>query len=94
MCLLGGPVGFAPRIRAKHPVRTVFGCEPTRLVLFCNWHVGAAGRSGRACSEVAGPAGQITIDSQRRYGFTAIIVAFLGRLPSACGILLAGGMMA
>ncbi len=30
--------------------------------------------------EVAGPAGQINIDFNVGYGFTAIIVAFLGRL--------------
>ena len=43
--------------------------------------------------EVAGPAGQITIDFNVGYGFTAIIVAFLGRLHPV-GILLAGGLLA
>jgi simple sugar transport system permease protein len=43
--------------------------------------------------EVAGPAGQITIDFNVGYGFTAIIVAFLGRLHPI-GILLAGALMA
>ncbi len=43
--------------------------------------------------EVAGPAGQITIDFNVGYGFTAIIVAFLGRLHPI-GILLAGLLMA
>ncbi len=43
--------------------------------------------------EVAGPAGQITIDFNSGYGFTAIIVAFLGRLHPV-GILLAGLLMA
>ena len=43
--------------------------------------------------EVAGPAGQITIDFNVGYGFTAIIVAFLGRLHPI-GILLAGGLLA
>ena len=43
--------------------------------------------------EVAGPSGQITIDFNAGYGFTAIIVAFLGRLHPV-GILLAGLLMA
>ena len=43
--------------------------------------------------EVAGPAGQISIDFNSGYGFTAIIVAFLGRLHPI-GILLAGLLMA
>jgi simple sugar transport system permease protein len=43
--------------------------------------------------EVSGPSGQITIDFNSGYGFTAIIVAFLGRLHPI-GILLAGLLMA
>ena len=43
--------------------------------------------------EVAGPAGQITMSFNSGYGFTAIIVAFLGRL-NPMGILLAGLLMA
>ena len=43
--------------------------------------------------EVTGPAGQISIDFNSGYGFTAIIVAFLGRL-NPIGILLAGLLMA
>ena len=66
--------------------------NPTRLVLFCMGMSGLlAGLAGMF--EVAGPAGQITIDFNVGYGFTAIIVAFLGRLHPM-GILLAGGLMA
>jgi simple sugar transport system permease protein len=43
--------------------------------------------------EVSGPARQISIDFNVGYGFTAIIVAFLGRLHPV-GILLAGLLMA
>ena len=43
--------------------------------------------------EVSGPAGQITTDFNSGYGFTAIIVAFLGRL-NPWGILAAGLLMA
>ena len=42
--------------------------------------------------EVSGPQSQITIDFNVGYGFTAIIVAFLGRL-NPIGILLAGLLM-
>ena len=43
--------------------------------------------------EAAGPAGQITDSFGSGYGFTAIIVAFLGRLHPI-GIVLAGLLMA
>ena len=43
--------------------------------------------------EVTGPAGQISIDFNVGYGFTAIIVAFLGRLHPI-GILLSGLLLA
>jgi simple sugar transport system permease protein len=42
---------------------------------------------------VSGPAARISIDFNVGYGFTAIIVAFLGRL-NPVGILLAGLLMA
>ncbi|MGC6392030.1 MAG: ABC transporter permease subunit, partial [Alphaproteobacteria bacterium] len=64
----------------------------TKLVLFCLGISGAlAGLAGMF--EVSGPSGQITIDFNSGYGFTAIIVAFLGRLHPI-GILLAGLLMA
>jgi len=43
--------------------------------------------------EVAGPIGQITTSASPGYGFTAIIVAFLGRLHPI-GIIPAGLLMA
>ena len=52
---------------------------------------GLAGLAG--LFEVAGPAAQVSIDFNVGYGFTAIIVAFLGRLHPV-GILLAGLLMA
>ena len=68
------------------------GVNPARLVLFSLGTGGAlAGMAG--LFEVAGPAGQISIDFNSGYGFTAIIVAFLGRLHPI-GILLAGLLMA
>ena len=68
------------------------GVKPERLVILCMGLSGAlAGMAG--LFEVAGPAGQISIDFASGYGFTAIIVAFLGRL-NPIGILFAGLLMA
>lgn len=68
------------------------GVRPNLLVVFCLGTSGAlAGLAG--LFEVSGPAGQISIDFNSGYGFTAIIVAFLGRLHPV-GILLAGLLLA
>ena len=78
--------GQAPRAARFH------GVSPARLVVLCMGISGAlAGMAG--LFEVAGPAGQISIDFNTGYGFTAIIVAFLGRL-NPLGIVLAGFIMA
>ncbi len=86
-------LGFNIRLTGEAPRAARFsGVKPTRLVLFCLGTAGAlAGLAG--LFEVAGPSGQITIDFNAGYGFTAIIVAFLGRLHPV-GILLAGLLMA
>ena len=85
--------GFNVRLSGQSPRAARFaGVNPARLVLICMGISGAlAGLAG--LFEVAGPAGQISIDFNVGYGFTAIIVAFLGRLHPV-GILLAGGLMA
>jgi general nucleoside transport system permease protein len=86
-------LGFNIRLTGQSPRAAAFsGVNPTRLVLFCLGTSGAlAGLAGMF--EVSGPAGLISIDFNVGYGFTAIIVAFLGRLHPV-GILLAGGLMA
>ena len=85
--------GFHIRLMGEAPRAARFaGVSPTRLVIFCFAVSGAlAGLAG--LFEVTGPAGQISIDFASGYGFTAIIVAFLGRLHPV-GILLAGLLMA
>ena len=68
------------------------GANPKRLTTICLAAGGGlAGLAG--IFELAGPAGQLTIDFNVGYGFTAIIVAFLGRL-NPLGIVLAGLLMA
>lgn len=86
-------MGFNIRLTGASPRAAKFaGVNPNRLILFCLGLSGAlAGLAG--LFEVAGPAGQISIDFNVGYGFTAIIVAFLGRLHPI-GILLAGLLMA
>jgi simple sugar transport system permease protein len=86
-------LGFNIRLtgQARRAARFA-GVNPTRLILFCLGTAGMlAGLAG--LFEVAGPSGQISIDFNVGYGFTAIIVAFLGRLHPV-GILLAGLLMA
>ncbi|MDT8326406.1 MAG: ABC transporter permease [Roseovarius sp.] len=86
-------LGYHIRLTGQAPRAARFaGVNPARLVLFCLGTSGAlAGLAGMF--EVAGPAGQVSIDFNVGYGFTAIIVAFLGRLHPI-GILLAGLLMA
>ncbi|MDR9483556.1 MULTISPECIES: ABC transporter permease [Sediminimonas] len=86
-------LGYHIRLTGQAPRAARFaGVVPARLVLFCLGTAGAlAGLAGMF--EVAGPAGQVSIDFNVGYGFTAIIVAFLGRLHPV-GILLAGALLA
>ncbi|MDH2325700.1 ABC transporter permease [Cereibacter sp. SYSU M97828] len=86
-------LGFSIRLAGQAPRAARYaGVSPTRLVILCLGISGAlAGLAG--LFEVSGPAGQISIDFASGYGFTAIIVAFLGRL-NPVGILLAGLLMA
>ncbi len=86
-------LGYQIRLAGQAPRAARFaGVRPKLLVIFCLGASGAlAGLAGMF--EVSGPAGQISIDFNVGYGFTAIIVAFLGRLHPV-GILLAGLLMA
>ncbi len=86
-------LGYHIRLTGQAPRAARFaGVNPSRLILFCLAMSGAlAGMAGMF--EVSGPSGQVSIDFNVGYGFTAIIVAFLGRLHPL-GILLAGMLMA
>ena len=99
-CVVNGPgeskaahIGISLPGTGEAPKAAEFaGIKPSRLVLFCLGFSGIlAGMAG--LFEVSGPAGQITTDFNSGYGFTAIIVAFLGRL-NPWGILAAGLLMA
>ena len=86
-------LGFQIKLAGQAPRAARFaGVSPARLVVLCLGISGVlAGLAG--VFEVTGPAGQISIDFNVGYGFTAIIVAFLGRL-NPVGILFAGLLMA
>lgn len=86
-------LGFRIRVAGQAPRAARFaGVNPHALTALCLGLSGAlAGLAG--LFEAAGPGGQITPDFATGYGFTAIIVAFLGRLHPV-GILLAGLLMA
>jgi simple sugar transport system permease protein len=85
--------GFHVRLAGQAPRAARFGgVNPNALVIFCLGLSGAlAGLAGMF--ELAGPGQRISIDFGAGYGFTAIIVAFLGRL-NPIGILLAGLLLA
>ncbi len=85
--------GFAIRATGEAPRAARFGgFDERRVTLFCFLISGGlAGLAGVA--EVSGQIGQLQPSISPGYGFTAIIVAFLGRL-SAPGIVLASFVMA
>lgn len=86
-------VGFQIRVVGEAPAAARYaGFSGNRIVwLTLLAGAGLAGLAG--AFEVAGPIGQLVPVVSPGYGFTAIIVAFLGRLHPI-GILLAGTLMA
>jgi simple sugar transport system permease protein len=86
-------IGYQIRVIGAAPNAAKFaGFSESRIIWMCLLISGAlAGLSG--LFEAAGPVGQIVEQLPNNYGFTAIIVAFLGRL-SPIGIILSGFLMA
>lgn len=85
--------GFDVRLAGHSPRAAAFsGVNPSRLIVICMAISGGlAGLAG--VFEVTGPYGKILDSFPSYYGFTAIIVAFLGRLHPV-GILMAGLLLA
>ena len=85
--------GFQIKLFGDAPRAASFaGLKTEYIILVCfSISGGLAGVAGMF--ELTGPAGAITIDFNVGYGFTAIIVAFLGRL-NPIGIVFAGLLMA
>ena len=92
--LLGKAVtGFKLKLVGVAPEAARFaGFSETWTVWFCLVVSGGLAGLAGVC-EVAGPIGQLIPTISPGYGFTAIIVAFLGRL-NPIGVLLAGLVMA
>lgn len=86
-------LGFALRVNGAAPrAGAMSGFSRSRLIVFALLlGGGVAGLAG--LFEVAGPIGQLLPSISPGYGFTAIIVAFLGRLHPV-GVLFAGLVMA
>jgi general nucleoside transport system permease protein len=86
-------IGFELRVVGQAPAAAAYaGFDRNRIVWLCLLASGGlAGLAG--LFEVAGPIGQLIPSLTPGYGFTAIIVAFLGRLHPL-GIILAGLLMA
>ncbi len=86
-------LGFQIKLTGESPRAARFaGVNPNVIIAVCLGISGAlAGLAG--LFEVTGPAGKLTTNFPVGYGFTAIIVAFLGRLHPV-GIFLAGIVMA
>ncbi len=81
--------GFEIRVLGRAPRAGGFaGFGRERAVRFCFLVSGGLAGLAGIC-EVAGPSGQLQPTISPGYGFTAIIVAFLGRL-NPVGVLLAG----
>ena len=85
--------GFQVKVMGQSPKAAAFGGFVESRVVWISLMIsgGLAGLAG--VFEAAGPVGQLVPALPVGYGFTAIIVAFLGRL-SPVGIVLAGFVMA
>ena len=85
--------GFEVRVSGDAPRAGGFGgFSRPHMVWFCFGVAGALAGLAGIC-EAAGPIGQLQPHISPGYGFTAIIVAFLGRL-NPIGVLLAGIVLA
>ena len=85
--------GFQVRVIGEAPRAGAFaGFSRNRMILLAFLISGGFAGLAGVC-EVAGPIGQLRISVSPGYGFTAIIVAFLGRL-NPFGILIAGFVLA
>ncbi|AWK90004.1 ABC transporter permease [Azospirillum thermophilum] len=86
-------IGFQIKVIGLTPAAAGYAGFDQKRIIWMTFLLsgGLAGIAG--LGEVAGPIGQITASISPGYGFTAIIVAFLGRLHPV-GILLAALLMA
>jgi len=85
--------GFQVRVVGAAPSAARYGGFSQRLTIWLVFLLSGALAGLAGIFEVAGPYGQMTLGFPQNYGFTAIIVAFLGRL-NPLGVIIAGIVMA
>jgi len=85
--------GFQIRVVGAAPAAARYGGFSSRNTIWAAMLVGGGFAGFAGIVEAAGPFGQMTPQFPAGYGFTAIIVAFLGRLHPI-GIVLAGLVLA
>jgi len=86
-------MGFQIKLTGESPRAARFAGVKPGIIIAVTLGISGAAAGLAGLFELTGAAGKLTIDFPVGYGFTAIIVAFLGRL-NPVGILLAGGVLA
>lgn len=84
--------GFEIRVVGRAPRAGAFAGFSTRKMIWFSFLLSGALAGLAGICEVAGPTGHLQPTVSPGYGFTAIIVAFLGRL-NPIGVLIAGVML-
>ncbi len=85
--------GFQVRVIGAAPAAARFADFSQKKMIWASLLIGGGLAGVAGCIEVSGPIGQLTDSISTNYGFTAIIVAFLGRLHPV-GIVLGGLLVA
>ncbi len=86
-------LGFQIKLTGESPRAARFAGVKPGVIVAVTLGISGAAAGLAGLFELTGAAGKLTIDFPVGYGFTAIIVAFLGRL-NPVGILLAGVVLA
>ena len=86
-------MGFQIKLTGESPRAARFAGVKPGIIIALSLGISGAAAGLAGLFELTGAAGKLTIDFPVGYGFTAIIVAFLGRL-NPVGILLAGVVLA
>ncbi len=86
-------VGFELKVLGQAPRAARYAGFSNNALIWFSLMLGGGLAGAAGLFEVAGPVGQLTSQISPGYGFTAIIVAFLGRLHPV-GVLFAGLLLA
>jgi ABC-type uncharacterized transport system permease subunit len=86
-------LGFQFRVLGLAPMAANYAGMSRKKLIWASFFIGGGAAGLAGMFEIAGPIGQLTPVISTSYGFTGIIVAFLGRLHPL-GILLAGHLLA